>query len=42
MMNWYANSTVIVVDILVNAVFGGIIGGIIAMMLGRGSSTAAA
>jgi hypothetical protein len=41
MMNWYANSTVIVVDILVNAVFGGIIGGIIAMMLGRGSSTAA-
>lgn len=41
MMNWFANTTVIAVDILVNAVFGGIIGGIIAMMLGRGTSSAA-
>lgn len=42
MMNWYIGTTVIIVDILVNAAFSGIIGGIIAMMLGRGGAKAAA
>ena len=41
MMNWYANATIIVVDILVNAFFGAVIGGIIAMMLGRGEKSSA-
>ena len=41
MMNWYANTTIIVVDILVNGFFGLVIGGIIGMMLGRGDKAAA-
>ena len=41
MMNWYANTTIIVVDIIVNAVFGAMIGSIIALMLGRGEKAAA-
>ncbi len=40
MMNWYANTTIIVVDILVNAFFGAVIGGVIALMLGRGEKAA--
>lgn len=42
MMNWYANTTVIVVDVLIGTAFGAIIGGIIGMMLGRGEKTATA
>ena len=42
MMNWYANTTIIVVDVIVNAIFGGIIGSIIAVMLGRGTRVATA
>jgi len=30
------DTTVIAVDVIVNAIFGGIVGGVIAMMLGRG------
>ena len=42
MMNWYANSTIIVVDVIVNAIFGGIIGAIIALVLGKGEKVATA
>ena len=41
MMNWYSNSTVMIVEILVNTFFGVVIGGIIGMMLGRGKAAAA-
>jgi len=36
MMNWYSNATIMIVDVLVNGFFGAVIGGIIALMLGRG------
>jgi hypothetical protein len=42
MMNWYANTTVMVVDIIVNALFGGIIGGIVGMLMGKGAESKAA
>lgn len=37
-MNWYNGITVIVVDVLVNTIYGGLIGAVIAAMLGRGQS----
>jgi hypothetical protein len=36
------DTTIIAVDVIVNAIFGGIIGGVIAMMLGRGKTVVAA
>lgn len=35
MMNWYSNFTVIIVDTIVNSLFGGVIGGIIALVRGK-------
>jgi len=38
-MNWYQTPAVIGVDLLVNAVYGGLVGSVIALMLGRGTKT---
>lgn len=37
MMNWYSNTTVIIVDIIVNSLFGGAIGGVMGLMMARGA-----
>ena len=38
MMNWYKGPAVMVVELVVNSLFGGVIGGIIALVLGMGRS----
>lgn len=35
MMNWFKGTTIIIVDILVNAGFGGLVGGIMALVMGK-------
>lgn len=37
MMNWFSSATVMVVDIVVSSLFGGVIGGIMGLMMGRGA-----
>ncbi len=39
-LNWFENATVIAVELVVTAVFAGIIGAVIAWLLGRGTKTA--
>lgn len=34
-MNLFANNTIIIVDVVVNTLFGGVVGGIIALILGK-------
>jgi hypothetical protein len=42
MMNWYTDKMIVIVDVLVSAVFHGILGAIAAIVLGMGNKTAAA
>lgn len=38
-MNWYSGKVVMIVDVVVNSIYGGLIGMVIALMLGRGKAT---
>jgi hypothetical protein len=40
MMNWYKGPAVIAVNVIVNTIFGGVVGAVIAMILGRETKTA--
>lgn len=40
MFNWYANNTVVVVDILINTAFTAVLGAVVGWYLGRGTSGA--